>query len=92
MNKLLILLPLVSLVACSSVQPPPQAPNVPVKVKPNLDIPELSRTEVISAARDCVNGRMKPVVQSVAQKTDHGTILIPVGVNCEVYGPTYPQQ
>ena len=84
MKKLLILVPVVLLAACSSTSVP--------KVTPVQELKEMSRTDVISAARDCVNGRMKPSIQSVAQKTDHGTILIPVAVNCDVYGPTYPKE
>jgi starvation-inducible outer membrane lipoprotein len=81
MKKLLILFPLAFLVACSSA--PPQT-----KVQANLDVKEMDRTDVIKAARECINARMKPVVQSVPQRTDHGSILIPIAVNCEIYSPT----
>ena len=57
---------------------------------PGQDKPkQLDRTEVIQAARECVNARMKPVIQSLPQPTDHGTIIVPVSVQCEVYGPTF---
>jgi PBP1b-binding outer membrane lipoprotein LpoB len=92
MKKLLILIPVVTLAACSTVGNPTPATNTSTKIQPNMEVQEMSRTDVISASRECINARMKPVIQSVPQKTDHGTILIPVGVNCEVYGPTYPQQ
>jgi len=88
--KLLILIPVIALAACSSVAPPQTAQ--PSKINPNLEVKEMDRTEVIQAARECINSHMKPYIQSVPQKTDHGTILIPVAVNCEVYGPTLANQ
>jgi hypothetical protein len=85
--KLLILIPVVALAACSTVGGS-HSDNGTTKIQPNLEVKEMARTDVISAARECINSRMKPVIQSVPQKTDHGTILIPVAVNCEVYAPT----
>jgi hypothetical protein len=81
--KILFLLPFVLLTGCAASKIPS------VVVLPGSEKPkQLDRTEVIQAARDCVNARMKPVIQSLPQPTDHGTILVPVAVNCEVYGPT----
>ena len=40
------------------------------------------------AARECVNARMKPIIQRVPQPTDHGTIIVPVAVQCDVYEAT----
>ena len=66
---------LLFLTACSS--PPKLA---------GFDRPELiSRNEVIQANKDCINARMKPIVQYVPQKTEHGTIMLPISVNCEPY-------
>lgn len=48
--------------------------------------PELiSRNEIIQANKDCINARMKPSIQYVPQKTEHGTIMLPISVNCEPY-------
>ena len=44
----------------------------------------VERAEVIQASKDCINARMRPVIQSLPQKTDHGVIMLPVSVQCEV--------
>lgn len=49
------------------------------------DAEYMQRQEVIQASKDCINAKMKPIIQSVPQKTEFGTIMIPVLVNCEVY-------
>ena len=46
---------------------------------------QLSRAEVIQAARECVSAKLKPVVQYVSQKTEFGTVVVPVDVYCDVY-------
>ena len=75
MMKLYSMLLLLFLAACSS--PPKLA---------GFDKPELiSRNEVIQANKDCINARMKPTIQYVPQKTEHGTIMLPISVNCEPY-------
>jgi hypothetical protein len=83
MYKLLIVAPLIFLTACAS-----KIPSVVLLPNPNEQPKHLDRTEVIKAARECVNARMKPVIQSLPQPTDHGTVIVPVAVQCEVYGPT----
>ena len=45
----------------------------------------IERAEVIRAQKDCIDAKMKPVIQSLPQKTDHGTIMYPVSVQCETY-------
>jgi len=45
----------------------------------------VERAEVIRAQKDCIDAKMKPVIQSLPQKTDHGTIMLPVAVTCETY-------
>lgn len=45
----------------------------------------IERAEVIRAQKDCIDAKMKPVIQTLPQKTDHGTIMYPVAVNCETY-------
>ena len=59
--------------------------SAPPKVA-GFDKPQLiSRNEVIQANKDCINARMKPTIQYVPQKTEHGTIMLPISVNCEPY-------
>jgi len=45
----------------------------------------IERAEVIRAQKDCIDAKMKPVIKSLPQKTDHGTIMLPVAVTCETY-------
>ena len=45
----------------------------------------LERNGVIEAARTCINTRMKPNIVYLPQKTDHGTVLVPVDVHCDPY-------
>lgn len=73
--KSFLLLPVVLLAACSA---PPKLTGFE---KPEL----ISRNEVIQANKDCINAKMKPVIQYVPQKTEHGTIMLPISVNCEPY-------
>lgn len=84
MRKLLILFPLVLLTACAGMSKIPSVIVLPGSEKPK----QLDRTEVIQASRECINAHMKPVIQSLPQPTDHGTIVVPVAVNCEVYAAT----
>lgn len=50
--------------------------------------PELvSRAEIIQASKDCIHARMRPNIQHLPQKTEHGTIMLPVFVTCEPYKP-----
>lgn len=44
----------------------------------------IERSEVIQASKDCINAKMRPVIQTLPQKTEHGTIMYPVSVSCEV--------
>ena len=83
MKSFYAILPVLLLTACAANKIPS------VIVLPGAEKPkQLDRIEVIQAARECVNARMKPVIQSLPQPTDHGTILVPIAVQCEVYGPT----
>lgn len=43
---------------------------------------ELSRDQVIGAARDCLNVKMRPDVQYKAKRIDGAMITVPVNVNC----------
>ena len=45
----------------------------------------IERAEVIQASKDCINAKMRPVIQTLPQKTDHGVIMMPVAVQCETY-------
>jgi hypothetical protein len=72
--KVLAMLLFLLLTACST-------PKVVGFDKPQL----ISRNEIIQANKDCINARMKPTIQYVPQKTEHGTIMLPISVNCEPY-------
>jgi hypothetical protein len=50
----------------------------------------VERAEVIRAQKDCIDARMKPVIQTLPQETAHGTIMFPVAVNCETYSAARP--
>jgi len=81
------LLPLVLVVGCASK---PQVVEIekPVSVPKAVgfkDVEYLQRNEVIQATKDCINNRLKPVVQYIQQKTEQGTIMLPAVVNWEVY-------
>ena len=82
--KSLLIVPIMLLTACSGMSKIPSVVVLPGNEKPK----QMDRTEVIMAARECVNARMKPVIQKVAQPTDHGTIIVPVAVQCDVYEST----
>ena len=52
----------------------------------NYDGPvAMDRASVVSGARDCINGRMKPEIQYVTQRTSSGVVLVPVEVLCIPY-------
>lgn len=93
MKKLTLVLVALSLTACAS-KPPVKAEPVKVEKTDNLQGPKLSgyndveymnRSQVIQASKDCINARMRPVVQYVPQKTQFGTVMLPAVVNCEIY-------
>ena len=74
MNKLFIMVAVLGLTACGTSK------------IPGYDGPKaMDRPAVVSGARDCINGRMKPTVQYLSQKTDHGVVLVPVDVHCDPY-------
>lgn len=74
MNKLFIVLAAFALTACST-------PRIKGYEGPKA----MDRPAVVSGARDCINGRMKPTVQYLSQKTAHGVVLVPVDVHCDPY-------
>ena len=82
--KALYIIPLVLLTGCAGMSKIPSVVVLPGSEKPK----QMDRTEVIMAARECVNARMKPVIQRLPQPTDHGTIIVPVAVQCDVYEST----
>lgn len=45
----------------------------------------IERAEVIRSSKDCIDAKMRPVIQTLPQKTDHGVIMMPVAVQCETY-------
>jgi len=46
---------------------------------------QMSRGEVIQAARECISAKLKPTVQYVSQRTDFGSVVVPVDVYCDIY-------
>ena len=85
MKPVYLILPLFLLTGCHGLSKIPS-----VIVLPGSDkVKQMDRTEVIMAARECVNARMKPIIQRVPQPTDHGTIIVPVAVQCDVYEATF---
>ena len=78
MRKFLVLIPVVALAACAS------GPKE-YKLK-GYDGPEaMDNNEVMMMAKQCINNRMRPNVQYAAQKTEFGTVMLPVYVTCEPY-------
>lgn len=100
MNKFLLALPLVFVVGCASkptvieVEKPVAPAAAPVAVAVAVEDAKigkyngpvaLSRSEVIEGSRDCVNSKMKPTVEYLAQKTAKGVVMVPVNVHCDPY-------
>jgi hypothetical protein len=84
MKSVYLIVPLLLLTGCHGLS---KIPSV-VVLPGNDKVKQMDRTEVIMAARECVNARMKPIIQRVPQPTDHGTIIVPVAVQCDVYEAT----
>jgi hypothetical protein len=79
MNRKLLVLPfVVVLSACSTTKQEVKEP-----VKPVLQ--EMSREQVIAAARECLNMKMKPDIQHATKKVETTTISVPIQVNCINY-------
>lgn len=74
MKKIALLLPILMLTACGTAK-------IPGYEGPKA----MKQDEVIVAARSCTNTRMKPSIVYLPQKTEFGSVLVPVGVNCEPY-------
>jgi len=55
------------------------------KVAGFKEIEYMQRQEVIQAAKDCIDARMRPIVQNVPQTTEFGTVMLPDLVNCDIY-------
>jgi hypothetical protein len=85
MKPIYLILPMLLFTGCAQMAKIPSVVVLPGNDKPK----QMDRTEVIMAARECVNARMKPIIQRVAQPTDHGTIIVPVAVQCDVYEATF---
>ena len=74
MIRMIVILPLVVLTACGSNN------------LKGYDGPKaMQRQEVVQAARECVNGRMKPEVEYLSQKTAYGLVSVPINVHCNPY-------
>lgn len=95
MKKLLIVTLLAALTGCASQNQPvnhAQVPTVQYATTGSAQLQaikdplrQMDRADVIQAARDCINAKMKPNIQNLPQQTTHGVIVIPVFVSCEFY-------
>jgi hypothetical protein len=45
----------------------------------------LDHMDVIKQTKDCQDAGLKPNVEYLVQKTDHGKVLVPINVHCEPY-------
>ena len=45
----------------------------------------MNRADVIGGSRDCINAKMKPTVEYLAQKTAKGVVMVPVNVHCDPF-------
>jgi len=78
MKKVMLLLFVLSLAACSS------APVYKVKGYEGPEV--MGRNEVINAARECLRAKLRPTTEYVAQKVETGgKVLVPVDVRCDAY-------
>ena len=73
MKKVLAVLSLLSLAACSSTY----------KVKGYEGPEAMHRTEVIQSSKECVRAKMKPNVEYTTQKMENGKVLVPINVHCD---------
>jgi len=99
MKKLILCLPIVALVGCSSIlesgnrKSQEQHPLTTQSIEPKFPVlvnnykrPEqLTMDEVIEAVGKCQENKMKPVVKYVYQTTEFGKLQTPYDVHCEVY-------
>jgi hypothetical protein len=78
MKKVMLLLFVLSLTACSSA---------PVYKMKGYEGPEaMGRNEVINASRECLRNKLRPTTEYVTAKVDTGSkILVPVDVRCDAY-------
>ena len=72
--KKLIVFGVLSLTACGT-------PKIPGYDGPKA----IDRDAVIQGSRSCINTRMKPQIVYLSQKTEFGSVLVPVDVQCENY-------
>lgn len=49
----------------------------------NEKIEKMERRDVIRGVTECEDADMKPYVEYVTQKTDHGKVLVPINVHCD---------
>ena len=74
MKKFFIMLPLFLLPACASHPP---------MVSGYDKIEKMERRDVIRGVVECEDADMKPYVEYVTQRTEHGKVLVPINVHCD---------
>jgi hypothetical protein len=52
-------------------------------VSGNEKIEKMERREVVRAANECEDYKMRPYVEYVTQRTEFGKVLVPIAVHCE---------
>ena len=81
MKKLIVVMPIIFLVACSGVKP-----SEPVyKLSGFSGAVAMDSNEVLQNSKRCILSKMKPNVQYLSVPTEHGKMLVPVNVFCEPY-------
>jgi len=87
MLKLVTLALPVCIAGCASKAPPPLIlPVEPVYKLRNYDGPEaMSPEEVFMKSRECVMNKMRPNVNYLYVKTDHGNAPVPISVICSPF-------
>jgi hypothetical protein len=80
MNRKYLLFPLVlMLTACGSFGEPQY------KLKGYNGPEAMDNNEVVMLSKQCILNKMKPDVNYLMVKTDHGKTMVPVSVNCIPY-------
>jgi predicted small lipoprotein YifL len=94
-TKLLILtLIAASMTGCATKSVPLEQPTAQLVQPPKDGIyklqgykgPEaMENQEVMQAAKDCINHKMRPEISYLMVRTDQGKVRVPVNVTCEPY-------
>lgn len=71
---------------CASTSTPAPVAEAPSYKLLNYRGPEaMDNNEVVQASRQCILYKMRPNVNYLSVRTDHGKTLVPVSVTCEPF-------